>query len=86
MTDASGEMTVVCLDCGRHLPYDWKSMRVLKTADKRNNSGAPPPGKPDTGTTKKKAALIGSAISLGVLLGQRTLRKRTAKAPEKPPE
>ncbi len=28
--DATGEMYVVCLDCGRRLPYDWKKMRLGK--------------------------------------------------------
>ena len=27
---ASGEMWVVCLDCGRRFPYDWKTMRIDK--------------------------------------------------------
>ncbi|MGC2323865.1 MAG: hypothetical protein WA463_14640 [Terriglobales bacterium] len=24
---------VVCLDCGKELPYDWKSMKVVSAAD-----------------------------------------------------
>jgi hypothetical protein len=29
---------VVCLDCGRELPYDWQEMRVIDTqADQREH-------------------------------------------------
>lgn len=40
---ASGEMYVVCLDCGRTLPYDWKKMRVGK---QRAMQDKPPPDAP----------------------------------------
>ena len=79
MTDATGKMTVVCLDCGRHLPYDWKQMRVLKAAERSGDSRDP-----DHRTAKKKFALIGSLVSIGLFLGQRWIRKRTAGADEKP--
>jgi len=26
---------VVCLDCGRELPYDWREMRVISTASEQ---------------------------------------------------
>jgi hypothetical protein len=26
---------VVCLDCGRELPYDWKEMRVVEVDEER---------------------------------------------------
>lgn len=32
---------VVCLDCGRELPYDWDEMRVLQTSGKRLRSIVP---------------------------------------------
>ncbi len=38
---ATGEMYVVCLDCGRTLPYDWKKMRL---GNQRAKGGKPPPG------------------------------------------
>jgi hypothetical protein len=26
---------VVCLDCGKELPYDWKEMRVISSREER---------------------------------------------------
>jgi hypothetical protein len=28
---------VVCLDCGKELPYDWNTMKVVGPADERAN-------------------------------------------------
>lgn len=43
---ATGEMYVVCLDCGRTLPYDWKKMQRGKQRDLRDE---PTPGAPGGG-------------------------------------
>jgi hypothetical protein len=43
---STGEMYVVCLDCGRTLPYDWKKMRRGKQRDLRDE---PTPGAPGGG-------------------------------------
>ena len=32
---------VVCLDCGREFPYDWKEMKLVRT--KTQTSAAPQP-------------------------------------------
>jgi hypothetical protein len=32
---------VVCLDCGKEFPYDWKEMKMVRTTPQ--NSGAPNP-------------------------------------------
>lgn len=42
---ATGDMYVVCLDCGRTLSYDWKRMRVGKQKAGREGSivGTPDP-------------------------------------------
>jgi hypothetical protein len=32
---------IVCLDCGKEFPYDWKSMRVLSSREKRAYAGSP---------------------------------------------
>jgi hypothetical protein len=32
---------VVCLDCGKELPYDWQNMRVLYTAESSRPRVAP---------------------------------------------
>jgi hypothetical protein len=32
---------VVCLDCGKEFPYDWKSMKVVRSKDLRNETAAP---------------------------------------------
>jgi hypothetical protein len=29
---------VVCLECGKEFPYDWKSMRVLSSASARKHA------------------------------------------------
>ncbi|MCW5964635.1 MAG: hypothetical protein KIT83_11400 [Bryobacterales bacterium] len=39
---ATGDMYVVCLDCGRTLAYDWKRMRVGKQRAGRESSPAGP--------------------------------------------
>lgn len=35
---STGEMYVVCLDCGRTLPYDWKKMQRGKQRDLRDEA------------------------------------------------
>jgi len=35
----SGETYVVCLECGKEMPYDWQRMRVLKGTASRNRAG-----------------------------------------------
>jgi hypothetical protein len=37
-------MYVVCLDCGRTLPYDWKKMRRGKQGDLRDEASPGAPG------------------------------------------
>jgi len=32
---------VVCLDCGKEFPYDWKTMRMLRTKETRREAGTP---------------------------------------------
>jgi hypothetical protein len=32
---------VVCLDCGKEFPYDWQSMKMVRSKDLRAESGAP---------------------------------------------
>ena len=29
---------VVCLDCGKELPYDWKEMRIVDSASERRKA------------------------------------------------
>ena len=31
---------VVCLDCGKELPYDWRSMKVLDAREQRSAQAA----------------------------------------------
>jgi hypothetical protein len=31
---------IVCLDCGKEFPYDWKNMRVLSAGEKPAYAGA----------------------------------------------
>jgi len=33
---------VVCLDCGKEFPYDWKEMKVLNSAPGRSEVAAMP--------------------------------------------
>jgi hypothetical protein len=33
---------VVCLDCGKNFPYDWKEMSVIFTCSEKNQSIASP--------------------------------------------
>ena len=40
---SAGSLTgtyVVCLDCGKELPYDWNAMKVVSTASERSGSMA----------------------------------------------
>jgi len=32
---------VVCLDCGKEFPYDWKAMKMVRTRNKEAMAGAP---------------------------------------------
>lgn len=32
---------VVCLDCGKEFPYDWKAMKVIRNQETRTESAAP---------------------------------------------
>jgi hypothetical protein len=32
---------VVCLDCGKEFPYDWKAMRVIRNSDARTETASP---------------------------------------------
>jgi hypothetical protein len=32
---------VVCLDCGKEFPYDWKAMRVVRTKGTQPEVGTP---------------------------------------------
>jgi len=32
---------VVCLDCGKEFPYDWKAMRIVRAKDIETRAGAP---------------------------------------------
>jgi hypothetical protein len=32
---------VVCLDCGKEFPYDWKAMKVLRTTDTQPETLSP---------------------------------------------
>jgi len=32
---------VVCLDCGKEFPYDWKTMKIVRARDVQHQAGAP---------------------------------------------
>lgn len=32
---------VVCLDCGKEFPYDWKAMKVVRSKDVRPEPASP---------------------------------------------
>lgn len=32
---------VVCLDCGKEFPYDWKAMKVVRTKSRQSEAGTP---------------------------------------------
>jgi len=32
---------VVCLDCGKEFPYDWKAMKVLRNKDLEQRAASP---------------------------------------------
>jgi hypothetical protein len=34
---------VVCLDCGREFPYDWKQMKMLSSKPQTSEAGGPIP-------------------------------------------
>ena len=80
----SGETYVVCLDCGKQFAYDWDHMRLGKLIERSHDSGVLRPDMPGPVKTKMKYALIGSTISLAVLLGGALARKRRTGTPAKP--
>jgi hypothetical protein len=80
----SGETYVVCLDCGKQFAYDWDHMRIGELIEKAHDSGVLHPDMPGPVKTKMKYALIGSAVSLAVLLSGALARKRRARLPIKP--
>jgi hypothetical protein len=48
----SGEMSVACLDCGRHFAYDWNHMRIGKQLGASQDSDLLPPDTPDSARLK----------------------------------
>jgi len=32
---------VVCLDCGKEFPYDWKAMKVIRHSETRTEAASP---------------------------------------------
>ena len=32
---------VVCLDCGKEFPYDWKAMKVIRNRDSQRETASP---------------------------------------------
>ena len=32
---------VVCLNCGKEFPYDWKTMKMVRNKDMRSQTAAP---------------------------------------------
>jgi len=32
---------VVCLDCGKEFPYDWKAMKVIRNRDMQRETASP---------------------------------------------
>ena len=32
---------VVCLDCGKEFPYDWKAMKMVRTKNSASEAAAP---------------------------------------------
>jgi hypothetical protein len=32
---------VVCLDCGKEFPYDWKAMKVIRKKESHLNAASP---------------------------------------------
>jgi hypothetical protein len=32
---------VVCLDCGKEFPYDWKTMKMVRAKDTRREAATP---------------------------------------------
>ena len=32
---------VVCLDCGKEFPYDWKAMKVIRKRDMQRETASP---------------------------------------------
>lgn len=71
--EATAEMYVVCLDCGKQFSYDWENMRIVKPVD---ISGAPPLDEPQSSKipfrtkSKLRYLLWGSALSAILVLGK----------------
>ena len=47
---------VVCLDCGREFPYDWKTMKVVSGTPKLDNTVEFPEVAPEPSFARKHAA------------------------------
>ena len=39
-TETDSTTYVVCLDCGKELPYDWQEMRLVAPANKKHHAVA----------------------------------------------
>jgi len=39
-TVAQSGTYVVCLDCGKEFPYDWKAMKIVSPSEERTQLGA----------------------------------------------
>jgi hypothetical protein len=79
--EPAGETYVVCLDCGRQFAYDWDQMRVGKPIARSAKAGVLPPDMPAKTDTRIKWALLGSALPLGVLLGNALRSGKRTKPP-----
>jgi len=47
---------VVCLDCGKEFPYDWKQMKVVEAHRHTTNDGEAPEFSPEPVLIRKQAA------------------------------
>jgi hypothetical protein len=81
--EASGETSVVCLDCGKQFAYDWNHMRIGKPIEQSPDSGVLHPNTPGPGKAKIKYALIGSAIPFAIFFGSALVKKRRGGTPAK---
>ena len=75
----SAETYVVCLDCSKQFAYDWDHMRMGEQIARSHDSGVLHPDMPGAVKTRMKYALIGSTLSLAVLLGRALASKRRGK-------
>ncbi len=81
--EPASETYVVCLDCGRQFAYDWDHMRVGKPIARSADAGVLRPDMPKKTDSRLKWALLGSAVPLGMMLGN-TLRTRKREKPAPP--